>query len=200
MPIAKNHDFVSEAEYLAGELESEIKHELIDGHAYAMAGASANHERIAGNVYRLIGNHLGDSPCEPFGSDMKVKAGANFFYPDVSVDCGFDESRPYYTDSPVIVVEVLSKATRRTDETIKRLAYLNIPSLQEYLLIEQDFVDVEVVRRSEDWRSKRYFLGDEITLDSIGITLSVEEIYRRVNNEDVLEYLKQKAEEEAERQ
>ena len=95
-----------------------------------MAGASANHERIAGNIYRKLSYHLEGSPCEPFGSDMKVKAGSNFFYPDLTVACHFDESQLYFTDSPVIIVEVLSKATRKMVETVELLAYINIPSLQ----------------------------------------------------------------------
>jgi len=67
--------------------------------------------------------------------------------------------------------------------------------LQEYVLIEQDFVDVEVVRRSEGWQSKHYYLGDEVTFGSIELTLSVEEIYHRVQNEDMLEFLADKSNE-----
>ena len=188
----KNTNLMSEEDYLQGELISNVKHELIDGCVYAMAGASANHQRISGNISRKFGNHLEDLPCEPFGSDMKVKAGASFFYPDVIVDCHFDESRPYYTQSPLIIVEVLSKSTRRTDETIKLMSYINIPSLQEYVLIEQDYVDIQVIRRSEAWLPKHYFLGDDITFESIGLTLPVEDIYHRVHNEDMSEFLTNK--------
>ncbi|MGD7035674.1 Uma2 family endonuclease [Methylotuvimicrobium buryatense] len=85
------------------------------------------------------------------------QSGANFFYPDVSVDCDFDESQPYYVQSPIIIVEVLSKATRKMDETVKLLSYINIPSLQEYVLIEQDFVDIQVIRRNESWLPRHYF-------------------------------------------
>jgi len=189
-------NLISTEEYLQGELATEVKHELIDGYAYAMAGAHANHERISGNVYAEIRQHLKSLPCEPFGSDMKVKVGLNFFYPDVSVDCGFDESKPYYTETPVIIVEVLSRSTRKTDQTIKRRAYLNLPSLQEYVLIEQDFVDIEVIRRSEGWQSKHYYLGDEVRFESIELTLAVEDVYHRVKNEDMLEFLAKKPEEE----
>jgi len=192
MPTALERQPISEKEYLEGELLSDIKHEFIEGETYAMAGASANHERIAANIVRKFGNHLEDNPCEPLGSDMKIRVGSNFFYPDVIVDCEFDEFTPYFTATPIIIVEVLSKSTRRTDETIKRSAYLDIPTLQEYVLIEQDFVDVEVIRRSEGWQSRHYFMGDEVPFESIDLTLAVEEIYHRVHNEDVIEYLKQK--------
>ncbi len=189
----ENQDLVSIEDYLQGELKKKVKHELVDGCIFAMACASANHERIAGNIYRKFGNHLDGSPCEPFGSDMKVKAGSNFFYPDVIIDCHFDESQPYFTESPVIIVEVLSKATRKTDETVKLLSYITIPTLQEYVLIEQDYVDVQVIRRNESWLPRHYFLGDEITFETIGLTLPVEEIYSRVQNEDMLEYLNNQA-------
>ncbi len=192
----KQTETLTSKEYLAGELIAKIKHELVDGQAYAMAGASANHERISGNIHAEFRNHLINQPCEPFGSDMKVKAGENFFYPDVTVDCNFDESEPYFTESPIIIVEVISKSTRKMDKSTKLASYLELPSLQEYILIEQDFVDVEVLRRKENWFPRHYFLGDELTLESIGLTLSVEEIYRRVNNEDVLKYLANKQETE----
>lgn len=90
-----------------------------------------------------------------------------------------------FTELPVILVEALSRSTRRVDETTKRVAYLQIPSLQKYVLIEQDFVDVEVVRRRDGWQSKHYFMGDEITFESIELTLTVEEIYDRVKNTDM---------------
>lgn len=156
MTVAINRKIGAE-EYLQGELGSDVKHELTDGEAYAMAGVSKNHDRIAGNIYRLLGNFLGDSPCEPFSTD--------------------------------ILVEVLSKSTRRIDETIKRMAYPSIPNLQEYILIEQDFVDIEVCRRNDGWIPKHYFLGDQFSLESIGLSLSMEEIYHRADNDDVMTYL-----------
>jgi Uma2 family endonuclease len=180
--------FVSEEEYLKGELTSEVKHEYIDGSIYAMSGASKNHDRIASNILRKFGNHLEKSPCEAFTSDMKVKVGANYFYPDVTVVCDDKTQAEYYTESPVILVEVLSKSSRRRDEKLKRMVYQTIPTLEEYVLIEQDFVDVEVCRRSEGWVSKHFFLGEEVTFESIALTIAVEEIYARVENEDVRAY------------
>ena len=192
MSAVKNSQALTVADYLSGELISDVKHEFIDGGIIAMAGASANHGTIAVNVSRKMGNHLEDNSCRIFVSDMKVNVASNFFYPDLIVDCDFDESEPYFTNSPTIIVEVLSQSTRRKDETTKRFAYLNLPSLQEYVLIEQDFVDIEVVRRKDDWGSKHYFLGDDVTFESIGLTLPVAEIYHRVNNEDMTEFLKAK--------
>ncbi|KJV07566.1 Uma2 family endonuclease [Methylocucumis oryzae] len=181
---------VSEEDYLKGELTSEIKHELIDGHVYAMAEVSENHDRISGNIYRKFGNHLENSSCEPFTSNMKLKTPTgNFRYPDCMVICHKDDESHYYKTKPVILVEVISRSTRKIDEKDKLIEYINIPTLQEYVLIEQDFVDITVYRKSDDWRSMHYFLGESVHFESIDLTLPVEAIYHRVQNEDMVEFL-----------
>jgi Uma2 family endonuclease len=189
----KETEWISVADYLQGELISEVKHEYIDGFVYAMAGASKNHGRLCVNMYRKLGNHLEGNPCEPFSSDLKIKVGQAFYYPDVTVVCEDNGDNEYYTESPVIIVEVLSKSTRRMDETTKKIAYQTIPTLKEYVLIEQDIVDIEVCRRSEGWVSKHYFLGDEVTFESVRLTLPVEDIYYRVDNDDVKSFLDEQA-------
>lgn len=105
------------------------------------------------------------------------------------VVCEDKTDNAYYTESPVLLVEVLSKSTRRKDKTIKRTAYQSLPGLQEYVLIEQDFVDVEVCRRSSSWVSNHYFLGDEVWFESLNFNLEVAEIYRWVENEDMQAFL-----------
>lgn len=187
------HHAISEAEYLESELYSEIKHEYIDGNVYAMSGASANHNRIAGNLYRKFGNHLENKPCQPYTSDMKVKIDSKYFYPDLLVECSDLAGDSYFTNSPILLVEVLSESTRKMDKKFKHDLYLSIPSLQEYVLIEQDVVDVEVIRRRTGWQSEHYFLGEEVTFESIALTVSVEDIYHRVDNSEVKTWLKQKA-------
>lgn len=184
---------ISEADYLEGEQFSDIKHEYIDGEVYAMSGASANHNRIAGNLYRKLGNQLEDKPCQPYTADMKVKIDNKFFYPDVLVDCSNLAGNSYFTQTPTLIVEVLSKSTRQTDEKLKRALYTQIPTLQEYVLIEQDFVDVEIIRRRTGWQSEHYFLGEDVTFEAAELTMSVEDIYYRVDNSDVAEWLEKKA-------
>ena len=188
MSTAKQSRFISEEDYLAGEQVAESKSEYIDGQIYAMTGGSINHNRLAVNLLRQIGNHLEGKPCQPYSSDIKVKIGSKYFYPDVMVDCTPLPGDSLFTQTPVIIVEVLSKSTRRMDETTKRLAYLQIPTLQEYVLIEQDIADIEVVRRCNGWQPEHYYLGDEFTLHAIGLTLTVEAVYDRVQNGDVAEW------------
>jgi len=190
MPSTNQNDQLDEQAYLKGELAAETKHEYVDGQVYAMAGASKNHERISSNIKRKIGNHLEDSKCEIFGSDMKVRTPTGSYrYPDCMVVCDDQTENEYYTESPTILVEVISRSTRKIDEQIKRLEYINIPSLKEYVLIEQDFVDITIYRHSDYWHPTHYFLGENILFESIGLTLSVEEIYHRVQNQDMDEFL-----------
>ena len=187
--------YISEDEYLEGEEHALIKHEYIDGEVWAMAGASRSHNIVTSNILFAFMARLEGTRCIPFSADMKVKVNSKFFYPDVLVACDDDSGHDYYTEKPLIIVEVLSKATRRMDKTIKLAAYKTLPSLQEYVLIEQDFAEVEVCRRNNNWISERYFLGDDVMFESIGLTLSVEAIYNRVQNEDVLEFLQAKSQE-----
>ncbi|MCJ8272653.1 MAG: Uma2 family endonuclease [Psychrosphaera sp.] len=158
----------------------------VNGEVFAMAGAKMNHERIAGNVYRKFGDHLENSPCEPFGSDMQVHTpSGSYRYPDCMVVCDSQSDNDTFTETPVILVEVISHSTRKTDEQTKRLEYMNIPSLLEYVIIEQDYVDVCVFRKNQHWQPTHYFLGDDVVFESIDLTLPVAAVYQRVVNDDM---------------
>lgn len=180
---------ISIEEYLAGELISETKHEYEDGYVYAMSGTSKNHDKIMINLVRKLGGHLDNMPCDVYSNVKAHVSKTKFYYPDVMVVCGDDNDNEYYTEKPTLIVEVLSKSTRRKDHTTKRFAYRQIETLQEYVLIEQDSVHVEVSRRSLGWDSAHYFLGDEVFFESLDLNVSVAEIYRRVDNEEMQEFL-----------
>lgn len=182
MPLRKEQISISEGDYLRGEHHAKFKHEYLDGQIYAMVGASANHNHLSLSVASRFKNHLRESPCDVFQSDFKVKAGTRFFYPDVVVRCDSDDD--YYTEKPIIIVEVLSSTTAKYDRSFKLLTYKRIPSLIEYVMIEQGKCFVEVYRLVSDvcWDYTAYVLGDDIHFKSIGLTLSVEAIYDNVDN------------------
>ena len=193
MSLNPAHKPISVAAYLQGELLAETKHEFIDGDVYEMAGASENHNLLSVNMASELKNRLKGTPCRIFVADMKVKVEQDFFYPDVMVVCREDNDSEYYKNAPLIIVEVLSKSTRRFDQTDKRLRCQKIPSLEEYVLIEQDKGEIQVFRKKDQWQSFYYYLGDDITFASLGVTVPVEDIYYQVNNEDVLEFLREKS-------
>jgi Uma2 family endonuclease len=99
-------------DYLAGELRSKDRHEYLGGVGYAMAGASSNHNRIAGNLYAALRSHLRGKHCEVFISDLKLRLEiseeAVFYYPDVMVTCDPRDTDPYFKRFPQVLIEVLS--------------------------------------------------------------------------------------------
>jgi len=182
-----NHH-LSEQEYLASEQVAETKREYINGQIHAMAGAGYNHNCISANLLGEFRQHLKGTPCATFMADLKVKLGRDYVYPDVLVDCSTMHGDALFSTAPKLIVEVLSRTTRKTDTTTKLMRYINLPSLEEYALVEADIVCVQVLRRSQHWRPDYYFLGDQVTFDAIGLTLAVEAIYDRVDNADMNEF------------
>lgn len=183
MSLPKERLALSVEEYLEGERDAEVRHEYVAGQAYAMAGASARHNRIAGNIFTRLNVHLDGADCEPFMSDMKVRVSPDlFYYPDVFVACDPPGGDPYFRTEPRLVVEVLSPSTERADRREKLAAYRDCPSVQEYALVSQDGALVELHRRDgEGWRTDIFDAAeDRVTFDSVGLTLSLRDIYRNV--------------------
>lgn len=177
---------VSPEDYLEGELHSERKHEYLSGVVYAMAGAQNVHNQISGNTFLALGTRLRGRTCQPFNSDTKVRlrlpAGLRFYYPDVQVTCHPNPSTDTFQDQPVVIVEVISESTRRTDEGEKLDGYCAIPSLENYLLVESERALVIGYRRTASGfvREVHSGLGAVIALPSISSELPLAEIYERV--------------------
>jgi Uma2 family endonuclease len=182
MPLNKQKSYIGIEDYLAGEKDSEIRHEYIDGDVYAMVGASRNHNIITFNVAGLLHTGL-KPPCQGYVSDMKIhirdQGSEWFYYPDVSVTCAEETANDYYSERPVLIVEVISPSTERVDKYEKRLNYQRLDSLQEYVLIHQDIREVWVFRRSNQWAKEVYYEG-VIELPSIEMMMQIDDIYRNV--------------------
>jgi Uma2 family endonuclease len=182
---------LSAADYLQGELTAANKHELIDGVAYAMAGGTVAHNIISLNVASELKYQLKGKPCRPFIADMLVQIRGDHYYPDVMVVCEeHEDDTDRVLNAPMLIVEVLSKSTRAFDHSIKQAKYLRIPSLEYYVLIEQDICEVAVLSRAGGFISKYYYLGDDIVLPLLNVVVSVNDIYDRIENEDKVNYLK----------
>jgi Uma2 family endonuclease len=181
MSLPRENFGLSVAEYLEGERDGEVRHEYVSGQAYAMAGASARHNRIAGNIFARLNEHLDGKECEPFISDMKIRVAPElFYYPDVVVTCDAPGGDPYYRTEPRLIVEVLSPTTERADRHEKLSAYKNCPAVQEYALVSQDRMMVELHRRSgDDWQTEIFTEPEEdCAFTSVGLTLGLADIYR----------------------
>lgn len=184
-------DHVRIADYLAGEETAAVKHEYIGGTVHAMAGASNRHNAIAIDLIVALGSQLRGKPCQPFNSDTKVRIElpdhTRFYYPDAMVVCASNPATDHFQDRPVVVVEVMSESTRRTDLGEKRDAYLTIPSLKVLLLVEADRPFVRVHRRRpEGGFAIECHDGLEavIPLPEIEAALPLGEIYARAEFKD----------------
>ncbi|MGD1950434.1 MAG: Uma2 family endonuclease [Leptolyngbyaceae cyanobacterium] len=184
--VALPEQYLSVDDYLRLEAKSPIKHEYIDGKAYAMAGASDSHVTIAGNLFAALRSHIRGTGCRLYISDMKanVEVRNRFFYPDVMVTCNpRDQETDTYKRFPKLIVEVLSKSTEAFDRGDKFLASQALESLQEYVLINTRHQRVEIFRRSDSglWVLQFYSVEDEtFELKSIDFTGTFAELYEDV--------------------
>ena len=186
MSAVKKLNRINVEDYLAGELISPRKHEYLGGVVYAMAGARNVHTLIASNVLVALGSRLRGRPCRAYNSDTKIRvrlpAQVRFYYPEVSVICRPNPQSDSFQDEPAVIVEVLSAKTRRIDEGEKKDAYLTIPSLSVYLLVEQDVPLVVAYRRTEQGFVREVHEGLDaiVPLSEIETALPLADIYESV--------------------
>jgi|SRR5438105_3879270 len=182
--VAQSQQFISVEDYLEGERYSEIRHEFVGGHVYAMAGASDDHNRISGNIFSALHERLRGKRCEAFMVDMKLKipGSQDFYYPDVLVACDPADNAKYFRERPVVVFEVLSPETERTDRREKWQAYALIPSLKVYVIVSQEKPELMVLRRGRPgpWVSELVSgRAGILKLPEINIKIPLDRIYER---------------------
>lgn len=177
---------MSEAEYLAFEEKSKIRHEYMDGEIFAMAGASRKHNLLSTNVSTELNIKLRETDCEVYASDFRVKIReAHNVYPDVAVACGdiLTESNETTLLNPIIVFEVLSKSTEKRDRGDKAEDYFRLESLTDYVLVSQYRIRVEHFSRQKNnvWTLNIYEdLADVIELNSIDVKISLKNVYLKL--------------------
>lgn len=180
-------DRCSVAQYLALDSTSDRRWEYVDGRPLAMAGASLRHNAVVMNLSVALGAGLDDTPCFALGSDQKVEAvqTRSFFYPDLSIICGqpkVSDRDPNAIVNPQVIVEVASPNTSDYDRGAKFDHYATIESLREMVVVFTDSPRVEHRVRTDDGRwIVSHLVGGQLQLDSLDVSLSFEEIYRRLD-------------------
>ena len=169
------------ADYFEVERASPTKHEFHDGQVLAMAGGSPRHNYVCVAIVAALRDRLRTTPCFPLGSGQRIATPDGLYtYPDGAVFCGtLDAPDGQTATNPVVLIEVLSDATRAYDRGEKLDRYKAIPSLRHVLLVETDAVDVEVWTRSESgWVRAVSVRGEDVVaLPAIDVTLPVAELY-----------------------
>ena len=185
MSLTRTKPAFTAEDYLAWEERSPGKHEYLAGEIFAMVGATDAHVTITMNLAVLLHAHVRGRPCRVYMADMKLRVDTAdaFFYPDLLVTCApEDHSSSRFKSQPTVLVEVLSATTAGFDRGQKFAIYRQLPSLREYVLIEQDRMSVECFRRDEQgrWVLQAYGLGDRVELSSLDFSAAIEAIYEDV--------------------
>ncbi|MFH7243274.1 MAG: Uma2 family endonuclease [Spirulina sp.] len=183
--VASPQPSLTTQDYLALEAKSPIKHEYIDGEAYAMAGASDAHVTIVVNLAALLRNHVRGSGCRVYIADMKARIEARncFYYPDVMVTCDErDQENDTYKCFPKLIIEVLPDSTEAFDRGDKFADYQTLETLEEYVLINTRHQRVECFQRNGDglW-VLRYHTEDQFILASLDFSAPLSVLYEDVN-------------------
>jgi Uma2 family endonuclease len=173
---------MSVAEYLAREERSQVKHEYVDGEIYAMSGGSRRHHLLMGNLFWHARNSAGDCQVFMAGMMLRIDARNSFYYPDVMACCDPGDDAERCVTAPCFVIEVLSPSTASVDRREKRLAYLTLKSLDEYVIVDQDRMRIDVYRGERGpWASQLLDQPDDVLeLTCIGLRLPLEDVYAGV--------------------
>lgn len=186
---AADDKFYTPAEYLARERAAEQKSEYYEGKIVMMAGGTANHSIISGNMHTLLNNALEAKPCVVFNSDMRLQLNRkeSYVYPDVMVVCGkieYGERRNDTISNPLVIVEVLSPSTYRTDHTKKFAFYKQLESLQAYVMVDSEQVHTWCIQRDAQGKTWTLEISNKLReylrINALDCALSLRRIYAKV--------------------
>lgn len=170
------------AEFLVWDASQTIRREFVRGEVFAMAGGEDRNATVALNIAMALRQHLRGSPCRVYPSDVKlrVEAADCFFYPDVMVTCSAaDLQDRLIKREPSLVVEVLSPSTAAYDRGDKFASYRQLPSLQEYLLVDVDSRRCDLFRKREDglWVLHPSAAEEAVELASVDLVLTPDALW-----------------------
>lgn len=171
-------------EFLAWEERQEGRYEFDGFRPVAMTGGTFAHEIIGRNVLIELDNRLRGSRCQPPGPNMKIEVAGRIRYPDVLVVCSPVDRKATVIKNPVVVCEVLSDSTAMVDLVEKLREYTAAPSIQRYVILEQDRIGATVyVRDGDRMVVETIARGDTLALPEIGVELALDDLYRGVEPE-----------------
>jgi len=203
----KRHDLgpLTVEEFLKFENVSRSRHEYVGGRVYALSGTTTRHNDIAVNIATRLRAAARGGPCKVYLIDLKVRAGRDrdrIYHPDGVVVCTPHGGDTLLFDDPCLIVEVTSRSTRRIDRGEKADAYMAIPSLRAYLVVEHDRRHVTFFTRglSGEWEREEIVTTGRLDIPCPQTTLSLDEIYEGVElppisvNEDDEEWAEEEPE------
>jgi Uma2 family endonuclease len=151
----------------------------------AMTGGTVNHSRMIRNLHAALGRRLHGTGCEPLGPDAGLAtSGDAVRYPDALVTCSKVPGYAHVVPGVVVVFEVLSRTSGRTDRIIKLREYRAVASIRRYVILERLSAALTVFARGQgdqDWTATSLTGEDTLALPELGIEIPVAEFYEDVD-------------------
>lgn len=177
MSVARAHSMTL-AEFLEWEERQEVKYEFDGFEPVAIVGVTWAHSTIQGNVVAALINRLRGKPCRAHGSDLKIEVSGRVRYPDAFVACTPDPNNTKVVKDPVVIFEILSEGKERRDRVTKNDEYRLTPSVQRYVMLEQDEPAATVFAREGERWVGTLLKGDAmLAMPEIGIEIPLSEFY-----------------------
>jgi len=185
MSAPANSITMNAQEFLIWEESQQEKHEFLQGDVFAMGGARREHVVTCLNIASSLKQHLRNTPCRAYMSDMKLQIELldAYYYPDVMVSCQkSDHQADQFLTQPSLIIEILSDSTEAYDRGDKFAAYRQIESLKEYMLIDIKHKRVECFNRTEnnDWLLHDYSNEPSCNLSSLELNIPLSEIFEDI--------------------
>lgn len=187
------------AEFLAWEEAQPERYEFYDGAIRMMVGARGAHNTIAINLRNALQARR-PKGCQAYAESYKLHISNTILYPDVLLTCDPDSQRNTVTDHALLTAEVLSPSSVRDDNFRKKALYLAVPTLRHYLILSQEYVQVEVCSRTGDGPVTIQLydrLDQTIDLPGLGITVPMSALYDDTDvTEDLTDFIDKREAEE----
>ena len=168
-------------DFLAWEERQTLRYEFDGWQPVAMTGGTVTHELIGGTLRALLRDRLRGNPCRAVGPTLKIEVMGRIRYPDAFVYCSPVAPGTTVIREPVVVFEVLSPGTSRTDRIEKLREYQATPSIQRYVILEQDSIAAMVfIRQATGWDTRALTDADILAMPEIDVELRLADIYADV--------------------
>lgn len=173
--------------FLAWEEGQELRYEFDGIRPVAMTGGTFEHDAIQVNLVRALANRLDGKPCRVHGNSLKIRVMDSIRYPDAFVTCTPVQRGSTVLHEPVVIFEILSKGTARTDRMVKNREYAATASVQRYIMLEQTATEGMMFTRTGEgsrWVGEILNADAAIDMPEIGIALPLAELYANLNLSD----------------
>jgi Uma2 family endonuclease len=157
------------------------RYELVRGEVVAMAPERQRHLLVKGAVFAALREAVNRAglPCTVFPDGATVVIdNEHAREPDAAVQCGVaGDLDSMVLEAPLIVVEVTSPSSERSDTDDKLVEYFSVPSIHHYLIVNPvKKVVIHHARSQHGDISTRIASSGVIDLTPPGMTVPVSEL------------------------